>query len=702
MISLATNASVEDISQTILGIAAFTPLLLASGYLLNRATGVLVKRGESLIDTLGASLVLSVSVLPVFLHLLGRISMPATRIIFWSSVAVFMIMLWTKRRSLIPAIGDRGIRWCVLVALLWTAIAIALQIDIQWHGRVYPSSIVIDQALRIATVGAVNRSAVLPPQDPFLRLGTAIPLGYHYFWYVLCDLVCREAPNWIGSRGSIMAGTVWMGLALWAILSLWLKSVREEKTGIATRWILAAFLLSISGIDALAFFLLILRRLVWHFPQWLPFPTMDWWSNDQVTNWLDIMVWVPHCSASLIACATGLLVLLLCPDGDRKRRLIAVLVAGACFASSAGMSIYVAFGFAVAIGCYVVFLAIRKEWTRVVPLALSGLVALILVAPFLVELRRNVASPGFLHIGLRLVPVQVLPVTIQHLIGRRLGYLLYAPGLAITLFIEFGFWAVAAVYWWRMQRSHPKPFRSWLLIFLSISSLVLTSVARSDLTNDLGMRAIFCGQFALAVMAGEWLLYRLRELRIGSVLNRLKALPSLSLILLLGGGFTTIAEATLLRTYPMLQDLNVVMYKFIFWPHLGRSVASTRTAYEWLKKHSDPHAIVQLAPSEDAVYFVGSYSGRQTAVTGEYQLQYRAKYKSELEFAMKDIEKIFCGKQASLSNVASICSRWSINYLVVTSHDPVWVSRKSWIWQESPLYENAMARVYACSSIQPR
>src|SRR4051794_20043838 len=227
------------------------------------------------------------------------------------------------------------------------------------------------------------------------------------------------------------------------------------------------------------------------------------------------------------------------------------------------MSIYVAFGFAIGIGSYVIFLSIRKEWTRVTLYLASGAVALLLAAPFLIELRSNVASPEFLHIGFRQIPAYMVPKTLRDSIANSLRFLVYVPGLAATLFVELGFWLVAAIYWWRMQRREPKPLRNWLLVLMFASSLMLTTFVRSSLTNDLGMRAIFCGQFALAVMAGEWFLRRCAEPRIGSVLDQLKNLPRLALLLLVLGLSTTIADAALLRTYPMFQDLHMVDYKFI-------------------------------------------------------------------------------------------------------------------------------------------
>src|SRR5213082_2374862 len=101
------------------------------------------------------------------------------------------------------------------------------------------------------------------------------------------------------------------------------------------------------------------------------------------------------------------------------------------------MSVYIALGFVVAIGTYTIFLTSRRDWRTAVPIITSGLVALLLAAPFLSELRTNVASPNLLHLGLRILPVQILPNTFRTLTSGSLGHLLYIPCLAITLFIEF-------------------------------------------------------------------------------------------------------------------------------------------------------------------------------------------------------------------------------------------------------------------------
>ena len=344
--------------------------------------------------------------------------------------------------------------------------------------------------------------------------------------------------------------------------------------------------------------------------------------------------------------------------------------------------------------------AIRRDWRVALPIITSGLVAFLLAAPFLSELRTNVASPNLLHVGLRILPLQILPNTFRTVTSGSLGHLLYIPGLAITLFIEFGFWVLAAIYW-TGQESDRNPVWKRLLAFLIIPSLILTSFFRSDLTNDLGTRAIFTAQFALALMAGEWLLRLVPKPDSPSAFSQIKALPRFAFILLLLGIFTTLADAALWRTYLIFQDFDMVDSRFIEWSNVGL-YSSTRSAYEWVKRNSTRDAVVQLAPSTSALFFAGGYADRQTIVSGPYQFGYRVKYRAELETAMNDISTIFCDKEEPTSKIVSVCSRWGINYLVITSHDPVWADPESWVWHEPAMYQNAMTRVYSCSALRLR
>ncbi|MFL6464667.1 MAG: hypothetical protein ACJ73N_09700 [Bryobacteraceae bacterium] len=698
MTALIVNASLADIAHTLAGLISLAPLFLVPGYLLNRTTQILAGRDENAVDTMSASLVLSIGICPVILYLLGKLSILNTRAFFWACALGFLLLVWRKRADLRRALARRSVRFCTGLALLWLVIAVFIQIDWQWKDRIYPSGIMYDDALRIGLIGGIARAHSLPPPDPFLRLGTAIPLGYHYFWFLLCSLVSREAPSWVGPRGALMAGTIWTALALWAALSLWLRKTQSEPRRVSVRWAVAALVLSISGLDLVIIGSNIIRRLVVGKPHWIPAPSLDWWSFDQVTNWADILLWVPHCAGALAACAAGLLILTDTAKQEPKRDVIHATVAGICFASSVGMSIYVTFGFAVFFTVYFVFLCARKNWAGVGQIAGAGVVAVLLALPYLRETRANTSGQQFFYLALR-KPGKIIWLLTSHA-SRWVKAIFYGPEMALTLFLEFGFFLLALFYWWRMRPPRMSTEHRWVLMLLLLTPLFATSILRSDAvgSNDIAMRGIFPTQLALAVMAGEWLLNeafapRLRP-AFGTVVKRL---PVPALVLLTAGLVTTAAELILLRTFTMFQQSDRADNTFIESRDVGLLAADARAAYGWLQQHSDPNTVVQQNPSVHWDFLFGLYANRQSVVNGKVTLLFNRWYSPQVRQAIQDLSVLFDGGTTAPSNPDSVCAQWGINYLVVKSEDPVWAERNSWVWSIPAVYQNPMARIYSCS-----
>ena len=116
---------------------------------------------------------------------------------------------------------------------------------------------------------------VLPPEDPILRLGRVLPLGYHFFWYILCDLVSRAAPRWIGTRGSLWQAIL-DGFGTLGQLELVAKGrpsrTRLDKNAMDRGCVVVVYLRArhFAGERILA-----LRRLMWHSRQWIPISNLD-------------------------------------------------------------------------------------------------------------------------------------------------------------------------------------------------------------------------------------------------------------------------------------------------------------------------------------------------------------------------------------------------------------------------------------------
>ena len=78
-----------------------------------------------------------------------------------------------------------------------------------------------------------------------------------------------------------------------------------------------------------------------------------------------------------------------------------MIVAGAAFASAAGLSVYVTFTFVVAIGLWLLALVARKNWREVAMFVGAGAIAVIWALPYLFSLRGPGGGAAFVEFALR-------------------------------------------------------------------------------------------------------------------------------------------------------------------------------------------------------------------------------------------------------------------------------------------------------------
>jgi len=92
---------------------------------------------------------------------------------------------------------------------------------------------------------------------------------------------------------------------------------------------------------------------------------MEWWSQDQISSWVDSLLWVPHHVAALLCCLLSFLLLWRTREAlGAGQRWLAVGLAGVAFASAFGLSVYVAFGFAVLMLVLCARVLLRGWWRR--------------------------------------------------------------------------------------------------------------------------------------------------------------------------------------------------------------------------------------------------------------------------------------------------------------------------------------------------
>lgn len=610
------DAMAADWRGAAAGFLLLAAYLFGPGYLLGYWTGWFGFRSASLVVRSALALCLSIAIVPLAANCGGRFNLSATAwIIALFGLAGLALAAWDSRR------GPRGpLRLLTIGTAAWTLLAIASVSDLALGNRLYFSTLAMDHGLRIGMVNALAHQSQLPPTDPFLRPDLGIPLGYHYFWFLLASLAKRVAGDWLSARGALHGSIVWAGLALAALLFLWLRRLGGALFTEPRALAVAALLSALSGLDLLAYGLALLRQ-----GSGLPAPTLGWWNGaDEITAWTDLILWTPHCIASLVAGGTGLLLVLGHPEQPRPK--LALFVAGAAFASSAGLAIYVCFGLATALAAWAVLLLARRQWPPLQALCLAGAAAALLAAPFAWDLSRAASGAPFALLGLRrgMIP--------QLLFGPNFPVLAGLPfELPIGLLVEAGFFAWAWRAWRRRDPAHPD--RALLQVLLA-ASLGVTLFLRSDSvgTNDLGMRAVLPAQFALAVAAGLFLLGR-------------PAWRPWPAALLAVGLLGTAAELVLLRTATLLPERGIAVRQ---WPFptgapIGELTRDMRAAYAYTAAAAERSAVVQHNPGVDDDSFSGLYNRQRVRIAGRYQLRYRPRYKDLVQRELSIWEPVFTG-----------------------------------------------------------
>jgi hypothetical protein len=108
---------------------------------------------------------------------------------------------------------------------------------------------------------------------------------------------------------------------------------------------------------------------------------VEWW-NVQMTSWLGSMYWVPQHVAGLVANLTGVL-LLRSSSNSRSARNINIVLAGLCFATGFGASVWVTLAFALGIAVWLVVCFRDRRRPEAFAFLFAGVVAAIAAAPYL-------------------------------------------------------------------------------------------------------------------------------------------------------------------------------------------------------------------------------------------------------------------------------------------------------------------------------
>ena len=671
------NFMLADVAGTAAVFVLFALFAFLPGYALAWALNLLDFRQRSGAARCALGLVLSVAVSPVLTYLAGRF-LPRGGVWFvftplWAGFAWILVSQW---RQMIP----RGFRVLKILAGVWLVVGGASLIDLQWGDRLYYSVIAHDYTMRVAITNALARAGI-PPPNPYFFAGATVPLRYHYFWMALCSLAQRIGGSAVSARLAAFGGTLWCGLGLLAVVTLYLRFVDPEGPArLEKRTMIAIALLGVTGLDLLPNLLMMSAGVM--------LPDLEWW-NDQVTSWVGTMLWVPHHLASLVACLAGFLLLWTAP-GDRRGGVIAAIVAGFCFATATGCSVYVTFAFAAFLGMWGLIAIVRRWYRDVTLMAIAGFCAALLVLPtYLLGLRGQASGGAFVLPTIRLFKLPDLALISAHVTGWKLAVanLLLLP---LNYFLELGFFLVIGVIY--LKRKHA--WKRWDLAACAMAgtSILVCTFLRSGVigNNDLGARGFLPAQFVLLLWATS--LWGKPELRGG--------VRPLLMLLLLVGATGTLYEVGLLRLYPVRAEAAPDPdYAYLATDHqFGRRNYATREVYEQLKHSTPVDAVVENNPSRElgSIPF-GMYADRQlasadadcgTVLGGDPAVC------AVMHLLLLDLFNPRAGVSATSPD--AVCRQFGISVLVADDTDPVWKDRDSWVWQRPPLAGNSMVRAIAC------
>jgi hypothetical protein len=573
----------------------------------------------------------------------------------------------------------------------WVCLAVLALVDLQIGNRLYFPSVTYDYALRSAFTSAIGRTGV-PPHNPYFFAGGFFTLRYHYFWFILCS-VAQGLTGWsVSSRQAMLAGTVWCGIGLIALVPLYLRFFEERgKVDIDRRTWFGVALLAVTGLDIVPTLF-----IEWASRRFLP--SIEWW-NDPVTAWLNAVMWVPHHVAGLIACMTGfLLVWNAARVPDRRGRVVAAPIAGVMFASAAGLSIYVTLVFAVFLVVWMAMEFLRNHRREAGLICLSGLIALLLAIPYMMELL--IGSSGAATAGGPLIQFAVKPLSgIDRLFALTGGWrsnLINMLVLPLNYSLELGFFLIAGVAqsiaMWRKR--HSLTDDQLCAFTMAAVSLGICTFFRSGViaNNDLGWRGTLVAQFVLLLWGAQWL----NDRGLSILTRKARAFVVAALVL---GTAGTGYELIKVRCFPLASDWNAT--GTVAWlakdQNLGARTYALRQLYEGLKLRTPVRAIFQHNPDTDPQdQFHGMYADRQLAAES---LTCSVVFGGDAALCRNmigDIQALFENPAFDPARVDEICGRLSIDVLVVKDTDPVWRNRESWVWKRKPMLANDYARAFDC------
>ena len=718
------NLMIQDVLGSLVAVLAFAMVLYAPGYVVASATDLFGFRQMGFADRSVWAMACSLGVVPITAYLVGRVA--GLSGICWmllASAVLAVILLWHRGK---PDWSRRDRRRTTLVVCGWVAFVLLMLVDFQIGHKLYFSVVMADQSYRIAFTDAVVRTGV-PPANPLYFAGSPAPMRYYYFWYVLCATVVKLAH--VSARQAFIASSIWAGFGLLATVNLFTRHFfRWERK---QRWI-ALGLLLVTGAD-------LIPALGNPILQSSLNGDIEWWSVDPIDAWPDSLLWVPHHVAAVICCLLAFLLLWRTLEPvSRRSRVCAIVLAAVAFASAFGLSVYVAFGFALMMACWLAWLLVRRHLHRYELLQRCAAVMLLsamMLIPFVRELAGGSPhaavvpasaspSPAVFPFSLsvrRMIDSGLLtPLPIfaawnhSHpvLLDQTIRLLLLLPGLAMELGL---YGAVLALLLLTRQRSRtlPEDPARDTALFFTICGLALTMFLSSSVisNNDFGYRAVMLPQFFLLLLTADvlsswWVPGSVPVIAVTTARRRL-LYPLLAL-----GVAGSVYGAFLLRAWLPIET-PIVKNGFSQLPEDDFEI---RDAFSTLNHVAPGDAVVAFRPIDpepnkgDAVMTGNEFYQRMLVMDSGRQML-NAEAKCAVHFGgdpapcaaiQSAVTQLFASPVPSAEVARNFCTRFGVQYLTISHRDPNWNSLTGWPVMLPSVAQEPGFRIVQCTEGQHR
>ena len=245
------NFFLLDLGSSLWAFLLFGLFLFVPGYAVGWMADLVDFRRRAPVTRFALSVPLSIGIAPLVAYLASRLG--SITLAWWAFGVLwlaFIAIVVREPKALLAPIDRRTIRYTLIVGA-WITVGLFSLVDWSWDRRLYQSVVSYDCSTRSAIVSAISRDGI-PPSNPFFFPGHTVPLRYHYCWLIPSSLVARMGGAWVSSRHAIIAGTLWCGIGLMAIVVLYLRFVHPEGPHrIHRRALIGIALLAVTGLDVI-------------------------------------------------------------------------------------------------------------------------------------------------------------------------------------------------------------------------------------------------------------------------------------------------------------------------------------------------------------------------------------------------------------------------------------------------------------------